>query len=265
MSSKGSAHVELETSEVKKLRIDVQQMTGESQEFLLDAMRNILVEVKRDNGRLESGSAKGSAAVGESLEGAGPTAAGQSPAGAGPTAVRETIFVMGVFGISERRVTEKLLLLSRLVQRGISQISQEGWRDGCIPYRRRHGNWHLVAAPAARGSSRLCESGITDFLETGRRDRTLGMSCTPAMVQVAATATEKADVGDSTNEVDGGSAAAAGGDGSSAEATEGSAPVRGCYRRGKKGHVRANCTEKQAGAADEGTMIVSAPRRRKRL
>ena len=49
------------------------------------------------------------------------------------------------------------------------------------------------------------------------------MSCTPAMVQVAATgkaeatATEKADVGKSTNEVGGGSATVAGGDGSSAK------------------------------------------------
>ena len=89
-------------------------------------------------------------------------------------------------------------------------------------------------------SFRPCESDITDLLETGRRDRTLGMSCTAVMVQVAATgkveatATEKADVGESTNEVDGDSAAAAGGDGSSAKATEGSALVRGCYRCGKK-------------------------------
>ena len=62
--------------------------------------------------------------------------------------------------------------------------------------------------------------------------------------KVEATATEKADVGESTNEVGGGSATAAGGDGSSAKATEGSAPVRGCYRCGKKGHIRANYTEK---------------------
>ena len=58
MSSKESAHAELETSEVKELRIEAQQMTGESQAFLLDAMRSVLVEVKRDNGRSESGSAK---------------------------------------------------------------------------------------------------------------------------------------------------------------------------------------------------------------
>ena len=89
MSSKGSAHVELETVEVEKLRIVVQQLIGEG--VLLDAMRSMLVEVKRDNGRSEFGSAEGSAAVGESPEGAGPTAVGQRPARAGPTAVRETI------------------------------------------------------------------------------------------------------------------------------------------------------------------------------
>ena len=93
MSTKGSAHVELETSEAEKLRIGVQQMIEESQAFLLDAMtRSTLVEAKRGNGRSEFGSAEGSADVGESPEGAGPTAVGQSPAGARPTAVREMIF-----------------------------------------------------------------------------------------------------------------------------------------------------------------------------
>ena len=63
VSSKGAAHVELETSRVRKLSIEVQQMTGESQAFFLDAMRSMLVEVKKDNGRSESGSAEGSAAA----------------------------------------------------------------------------------------------------------------------------------------------------------------------------------------------------------
>ena len=91
MSSKESAHVELETSDMEKLRIGVLQIIGESQAFLLDAMKSMLVEVKRDNGRSDSGTAEGSAAVGESPDGAGPTAVGQRPARAGPTAVRETI------------------------------------------------------------------------------------------------------------------------------------------------------------------------------
>ena len=82
------------------------------------------------------------------------------------------------------------------------------------------------------------------------------MSYTPAMVQVAATgkveatATEKADVGESTNKADDGSAAAAGGDGSNANATEGSIPVRGCYRCGKKGHIR-RCSGRVLGPGRE--------------
>ena len=76
MSSKASAHVELETSEVEKMIIGVQQMIGGSQAFLSDAIRSMLVEVKRDNGQSASGSAEGSVGVSESPEGAGPTAAG---------------------------------------------------------------------------------------------------------------------------------------------------------------------------------------------
>ena len=89
MSSKESNHVELETSAVEKPRIGVQQVMGESQRVLLDAMRSMLVKRRRDNDRSESGSAEGSAAVGDSPEGTGPTAVGKSPSGAGPTTVRE--------------------------------------------------------------------------------------------------------------------------------------------------------------------------------
>ena len=63
MSSKRPAHVELKTSEVETLRIGVQQTIAECQAFSLDAMRSMLVEIKRDKGRSESGSAEGSAAA----------------------------------------------------------------------------------------------------------------------------------------------------------------------------------------------------------
>ena len=46
-----------------------------------------------------------------------------------------------------------------------------------------------------------------------------------------------------TNEVGGGSAAAAGVDGRRAKDPEGCAPVRGCYRCGKESHIKPNCAE----------------------
>ena len=49
--------------------------------------------------------------------------------------------------------------------------------------------------------------------------------------------------GKGTNEVGGGSATAAGGYGGSANATEGSTPETRCYRSGKKGHWKADCTK----------------------
>ena len=72
---------------------------------------------------------------------------------------------------------------------------------------------HLVTVSAVMTSSRLHESGITDFRETGRRDptlATLAMLCSPpataavvaagkAAVAVAA-AMKKVDVGDSNDE-----------------------------------------------------------------
>ena len=88
------------------------------------------------------------------------------------------------------------------------------------------------------------------------------------MVQVAATgkveatATEKADVGESTNEVCGGSAVAAGGVGSSAKANQGKCLSGGVLQvwqgRPYKGQLHGEAV--QAGAADEGTLLMSAPR-----
>ena len=87
---------------------------------------------------------------------------------------------------------------------------------------------HLVTVSAAMTSSRLFESGTTDFLETGRRGptlATLAMLCLPAAAaavvaagkaaaavaagkvavavatgKVEVTVTEKVDAGDSTDE-----------------------------------------------------------------
>ena len=133
VSSQGSAHVELETSEVEKLRIVVQQMIGESQAFLLDAIKSMLVEVKRNTGRSESGGAEGSAAVGKSPEGAGPTALRQSLVGAGPTAVRETIFVTEVCGIRGDGTRRSCCSCRVWSREGSAKPARDSWRDGCIP------------------------------------------------------------------------------------------------------------------------------------
>lgn len=52
----------------------------------MGAMRNMLAEFMRDDGKSEFGGVEGSAAVAESPAGAGPTALGQGAAGAGPAA-----------------------------------------------------------------------------------------------------------------------------------------------------------------------------------
>ena len=48
MPSKGSAHVDHETSEVQKLIIEFQQMVQLGQASLMDAMRNMPADLMRD-------------------------------------------------------------------------------------------------------------------------------------------------------------------------------------------------------------------------
>ena len=81
-----------QNSGVQQLRREVQPKIGDSQASLLDAMRSMLAEFKRDNGRSESGSAEGSAAVGASAVWVAPTAVGESRARARHTAVPDMIF-----------------------------------------------------------------------------------------------------------------------------------------------------------------------------
>ena len=127
------AHEGHDTSDVQQLRREVQQMIGDSQAFLLDTMRSMLVEFNKDNGQSESGSAEGSAAVRESPEGAGSTPVGQSPARVGPTAVRETILRDGGFAEFRRDGTRRRCCSCRGWSReGPARPAREGWRDGCI-------------------------------------------------------------------------------------------------------------------------------------
>ena len=136
--------MEHEISQVQKLIVELQQMIQLGQASLMDAMRNMLAEFMRDGGQSESGSAEGSAVVGESLAAAGPAAVGQSPAGAGPTAVRETILRDGG---SRNFGANKLRFRLRLVQRGISQTSQEGLgRRVHVPAWWREETWYLATA-----------------------------------------------------------------------------------------------------------------------
>ena len=93
--------MEHEISQVQKLIVELQQMIQLGQASLMDAMRNMLAEFMRDGGQSESGSAEGSAVVGESLAAAGPAAVGQSPAGAGPLYERR-FCVTEVRGTSEQ-------------------------------------------------------------------------------------------------------------------------------------------------------------------
>ena len=118
---------------------------------------------------------------------------------------------------------------------------------------------------SAAVTSRLYESGVTDFLGAGERDAILAMPAMPCLPVVAvvaaakgpaamptgkveAAAREEVDVfGDSKgaaakapNEDGGGSAPAAGSDGSSTKSADGGTSEVRCD---KKGHWRVDCTE----------------------
>ena len=65
MSLKGSAQEQNSTKDkMHQLRSELQVMMGEKQASMMHAMRGIMAEFMRNNGRSESSSAEGSAAVG---------------------------------------------------------------------------------------------------------------------------------------------------------------------------------------------------------
>ena len=67
--------------EMHQLRSELQLMMEEKQASMMHAMREMMTEFTRNNGRSESGSAEGSAAVGGSPRGAEPTAAAAAAGG----------------------------------------------------------------------------------------------------------------------------------------------------------------------------------------
>ena len=68
--------------EMHQLRSELQMMMEKKQASMMHAMREMVAEFIRNNGRSESGSAEGSAAVGGSTRGAEPTAARETSAAA---------------------------------------------------------------------------------------------------------------------------------------------------------------------------------------
>ena len=136
------------------------------------------------------------------------------------------------------------MFLSRLVQRGISQTSQGGLA-----------RWvYTLAAEARNLASRDSSTGREEIIKA-RRERRHQLSANRKKGSNSGHALYAGDGAggghgkggghvngksgrrgkhgrgsEGTNEVAGGSAAATGGDGSRAKATEVSAPVRGCYR-----------------------------------
>ena len=81
MSLKGSAQEQNSTKdEMQQLRSELQLMMGEKQSSMMHAMREMMAEFMRNNGRSESSSTEGSVAVGGSPRGAEPTAARETSA-----------------------------------------------------------------------------------------------------------------------------------------------------------------------------------------
>lgn len=85
--------------EVQELRRDVQQVIQESQESLLDSMKNMVVDFTRTNGQSESGGAEGSARVGEGPVGVAPA----RDAGVGPILRAGDSGDLGALGQSDTR------------------------------------------------------------------------------------------------------------------------------------------------------------------
>ena len=98
MPSERSAHVEHDSpGEVQDLRREVKLTIEHSQASMMNAMRDVMAELTRNNGRSESCSAEGSASV------------GQIPRGIVPAAVRKTPAAVGMARNVASRTTDKFV------------------------------------------------------------------------------------------------------------------------------------------------------------
>ena len=94
MSLKGSAQEQYPTRDVNhELRSELELMMEERQASMVHAMRDMMAEFTRNNGRSESSRAEGSAAV------------GGSPRGAEPTGARETSVAAAAGGVARGDTT----------------------------------------------------------------------------------------------------------------------------------------------------------------
>ena len=244
----------LPKEEVQQLRQEFQLVVEHWQVSTMHAMRSMMAEFMTDNGRSESSGAEGSVAVGERPAEAGATAVftavrettaavgacigqsesgsaessaavGNSPRRAGPTPVRETLAAVGAaIGQSESGSAEKSAAVGKS-PRGAGPIT-------------------AVRGTTASGETIFRDDDSRDFGSTGRGKTASCRGC-PARGQPYRPRRSGKRGANPSGESRGDSAATAGGNGSSAKATEGSTFVGKCFKCGKKGHMIANCREKR--------------------
>jgi len=252
----GSAQDEqdLPNDEVQQLRSEFQLAVEHWQVSTMHAMRSMMAEFMTDNGRSESSVAEGSVAVGERPAGAGTTAVftavrettaavgacigqsesgsaessaavGTSPRRARPTPVRETPAAVGAaIGQSESGSAEKSAAVGKS-PRGAGPIT-------------------AVRGTTAGGETIFRDDDSRKFGSTGRGKTASCRGC-PARGQPNRPRRAGKRGAYPSGDFGGDSAATAGGNGSSAKATEGSTFIGKCFKCGKKGHRIANCREKR--------------------
>ena len=136
MPSERSAHEEHNSpGEVQDMRHKVKLAIEHSQASTMNVMRDMMAEFTRNNGRSESGSAEGSAAVGQIPRGIAPAAVRETPAAAVGmarhiAAEQETNLREGASPDLGATGRGELRCLSRLAHQGVSQTSLEGLENG---------------------------------------------------------------------------------------------------------------------------------------